>query len=95
MSYSLKGDLNKQARVIVIDQDSGTLEDSYVFNTGEWELLTNDNSYKIVLAIDFLSGEAYGYSNVTPTGYVILLATDSEDNVLAINSNGDALVVGY
>ena len=94
MAYSLKGDINEQARVIVIDQLGGTLENAYLFSPGEWELITPDNNYKIVLARRNDSGEAYGYSNVTPSTYYLSLAVDSEGTLLAVDDSDTTLAAG-
>lgn len=96
MSYSISGNLSEQARVIILNQSTGAIENINSFSQGAWELSTNDDNYKIVIARKHDSGEAYGYSSVIPTGHVATspaLAIDSSNNLLAINDEGDVLLI--
>lgn len=92
MPNLVKGSLDSECRVLILNEADMVLDNSSVFSAGEWELIVNSVGSKTVIARETATGEAYGYGSVTPIYDVLPLAINSEGDVLAINAVGDHLI---
>jgi hypothetical protein len=65
--YQVQGTLSHDARIIVIDEDTRTVEHDQVETAGAYAIDVDDNSEKTVVAVRESDGDLLGYGRVIPT----------------------------
>ena len=96
MPYRVKGTVDSECRILLLNEDGTSLERSSIFSAGDWELLAVDDELRIVVSRETTSGEAYAFSGVIPEYYEdpdALLAINSLGDILAIDGDGNGLIV--
>jgi hypothetical protein len=91
MPTFIRGSVDSESRLIVLDESTMSVETNEVFPIGEWEVETS-NTNKTIIARNS-NGESYGYGNVSPITDIISLSINSLGDLLIINDQGDSLVV--
>ena len=85
MPYKVKGAIDSECRIMLIDENTVFMENTATFPGGYWMLVADDGNPKLVIARKLSDGQAAGFSGVIPIMY--------EDIFLAINNSGDYLSI--
>ena len=92
MPTFIRGSIDSESRLIVLDELTMSIETNAVFSAGEWEIEALNTNTKTIIARS-ADGDSYGYGNVSPITDVISLSINSLGDLLIINDQGDSLVV--
>ena len=65
-AYSISGDLSDDARIVIIDKSSGSMEYNDLVSAGAYSIPAVGNSEKLIAAFKEDTGETIGYGKVIP-----------------------------
>jgi len=88
-TYKISGDLGSDARIIIMDETTGAINNSSVTVSGSYEVVVPDQEPKSVLARKD-SGETIGYGNVIP--WEVIYAPSYSETLCSYDN--DAINIG-